>query len=182
ALAELGNADLQRRERRRRHDSGNRVDAGVSGRRDPAHDRRARPRSGVPPAGDQPRPGARRPVTRFLLRRLLWGLVLLIVLTFVTYAVFSIIPYDPGRILFPPGAPVTPDQLKAADHSLGVDRPFYDQYASFLGHLFLHGSLGRNFSGGTVARTIVDTAPLTLFLIVGGALLMLAIAIPLGLI
>jgi peptide/nickel transport system permease protein len=121
-------------------------------------------------------------VTRFLVRRLLWGLGVLLVLTFVTYAVFSLIPYDPGRILFPPGAPVTPGQLKAADHALGVDRPFYDQYATFLDHLLLHGSLGHNFSGGTVARTIVDTAPLTMFLIIGGALLMLALAIPLGLI
>jgi len=120
-------------------------------------------------------------VSAYLVRRLLWGLGLLLVLTFVMYAVFSIIPYDPGRILFPAGAPVPPAQLQAADHKLGVDRPFYEQYASFLQRLVEHGSLGHNFGGGTVARTIADTGPPTAFLIVGGAILMLAIAIPLGL-
>ena len=120
-------------------------------------------------------------MSRYLVRRLLWGLGLLLVLTFVTYAVFSIIPYDPGRILFPAGAPVTPAQLQAADKKLGVDRPFYVQYTRFLEKLVEHGSLGDNFGGGTVARTIRDRAPLTAFLIVGGALIMLAIAIPLGL-
>jgi len=120
-------------------------------------------------------------VTGYLVRRLLWGLGLLFAITFVTYAVFSIIPYDPGRILFAPGAAVTPAQLRAADHALGVDRPFYAQYASFLGRLVEHGSLGDNFGGGTVGKTIANTAPLTVFLIVGGALLMLAIAVPLAL-
>lgn len=120
-------------------------------------------------------------MTRYLARRLLWGLGLLLAISFVTYAVFSLIPYDPGRILYPPGASLTPAQLRAADHKLGVDQPFYVQYVHFLRHLVEHGSLGRSFTGLSMNSLIAETAPVTGLLILGGALLMLALALPLAL-
>ena len=119
-------------------------------------------------------------MTRYLVHRLLWGVVLLLAITFCTYAVFSIIPYDPGRILFQPGAQVSPAQLRAADQKLGVNRPFYDQYWSFLSRFVEHGSLGHAFSGVPLSTIIANTAPVTGLLVLGGALLMLAVALPLG--
>jgi peptide/nickel transport system permease protein len=120
-------------------------------------------------------------VSRYLVRRLAWGVALLLAITFCTYAVFSIIPYDPGRILYPAGSPLTAAQLRTADHKLGVDKPFYDQYWSFLKRVAEHGSLGQTFTGIPLGKLIADTAPVTALLVLGGALAMLVLAIPLGL-
>ena len=59
-------------------------------------------------------------MTSYALRRLGWGLAVVIVLTFTTFAVFRLIPYDPGYIVA--GTRATPAQLRAADHHLGVDQ------------------------------------------------------------
>lgn len=119
-------------------------------------------------------------MSRYLVRRLLWGAGLMLAISFATYAVFAIIPYNPGRILFPPGSAVTPAQLTIADHTLGVDKPFYVQYEHFLQQLLEHGSLGTSFTGTSINTIIANTAPVTALLILGGALLMLAVAVPLA--
>lgn len=119
---------------------------------------------------------------RYAIRRLLLGLVLVVALTFSTYAVFSTIPYDPGRIAFAPGAAVPAAQLRAVDHRLGVDRPFYDQYLRFLQRLVLHGSLGRTFKGVRLDTIVASAAPVTGQLALGGGVLMLMLALPLALV
>jgi peptide/nickel transport system permease protein len=119
---------------------------------------------------------------RYAARRLLLGLLLIVAVTFSTYAVFSIIPYDPGRIAFAPGAAVSNAQLKAADHRLGVDRPFYTQYWHFLQRLLLHGQLGTTFKGLSLNTIVAQAAPVTALLVVGGAILMLTLAIPLAIV
>jgi peptide/nickel transport system permease protein len=119
-------------------------------------------------------------VGRYAIRRLILGLLLLFALTFSTYAVFSIIPYDPGRIAFAPGAFVSDAQLKAADHRLGTDKPFYIQYWRFLHRLFLHGQLGNTFKGLPLNSIVAQAAPVTALLVLGGAVLMLALAFPLA--
>lgn len=117
---------------------------------------------------------------RYAIRRLLLGLLLLFALTFSTYAVFSIIPYDPGRIAFAPGAHVSNAQLKVVDHRLGTDLPFYTQYWHFLHRLLLHGQLGTTFKGLPLNAIVAQAAPVTAVLVLGGALLMLALALPLA--
>jgi peptide/nickel transport system permease protein len=117
---------------------------------------------------------------RYAVRRLLLGLLLLLALTFCTYAVFAIIPYDPGRIAFAPGAFVSKAQLRAVDHRLGTDRPFYVQYWHFLHRLLLHGQLGNNFKGLPLNTIVAHAAPVTALLVFGGAVLMIALALPLA--
>lgn len=119
-------------------------------------------------------------MARYATRRLLVGLLLLLALTFATYAVFSIIPYDPGRVAFPPGAAVSAVQLREADHRLGVDQPFYVQYVHFVSRLVFHGQLGRTFKGLPLNQLIAAAAPVTGLLALGGGILMLMMALPLA--
>ncbi|HEY7397100.1 MAG TPA: ABC transporter permease [Gaiellaceae bacterium] len=116
-------------------------------------------------------------MTRYVVKRLGAGVIVVFALTFVTFAVFRLIPYNAGHIIV--GPTPTPAQLQAADHQLGVDQSLPVQYWHFLGRL-AHGSLGRTFTGESLNGLMASTIPVTALLVAGGALLMLAIALPLA--
>ena len=61
----------------------------------------------------------------YVVRRLLSGLVMILLLTFLTYLVFEVIPVDPAclRVACGPNTHSTDADIRAADHTLGVDRP-----------------------------------------------------------
>lgn len=67
----------------------------------------------------------------YLVRRVLWAILLVIVMTFVTYVIFFQIPSDPARFLVRNQNP-TEHQLEVARHQLGLDDPLVVQYGSFL--------------------------------------------------
>ena len=78
-------------------------------------------------------------MTRFLLKRLALALVTLWVLSIIVFAAAQLLPGDIGRQVLGPFA--DEQSVKMLDHQLGVDRPVYTQYISWIGHL-LHGNLG----------------------------------------
>src|SRR5262245_1402157 len=119
----------------------------------------------------------------YLLRRLVWAVVLVFVLTLATYVIVYQIPADPARFLVRNQNP-TERQLEEARAQLGADRPIYLQYGKFLWRL-AHLDLGSSYSRDRgervpVMTVITDAAPVTLSLICIAALIWLAIAIPLG--
>lgn len=118
-----------------------------------------------------------------LTRRLLSGLLLMFVLTLLTYLVFFTVPGDPGCQVVScqtgqGGA--TPAQLRAVDHRLGLDRPVLEQYGHFLWRLVRHGSLGNSWRGFSVGTMIKQSLPVTASLVLGGIVLVLLLAVPLG--
>jgi ABC-type dipeptide/oligopeptide/nickel transport system permease component len=115
----------------------------------------------------------------YALRRLGWGVVIAVSLTFMTFAVFRLIPYNPGYIVAGPTA--TPAELRAADHQLGVDQTLWRQYGNFLWRLG-HANLGTSFTGQHLNRVMAATVPVTALLVAGGMLIMLALALPLALV
>lgn len=117
-------------------------------------------------------------MTAYALRRLAWGLVVMIALTFTTFAVFQLIPYNPGYIVAGPRA--TPAQLAVADHQLGVDQSLWEQYGRFLWRL-VHANLGTSFTGQHLNAVMAATVPVTALLVAGGMLIMLSLALPLAL-
>jgi peptide/nickel transport system permease protein len=118
-------------------------------------------------------------VIRYVIRRLLWAVVLFIAVTIVTYIIFFIIPADPARAFA--GKTATPEQIQRARHYLGIDKPVPVQYARFLWRLTYHHSLGNSFANREPVNTLVfSAAPVTASLVIGGAVLWLLIALPLG--
>lgn len=79
---------------------------------------------------------------RFLLRRLGSALLLLLILTATIFALQSATPGDPAKIYL--GANASPAAVAAERHALGLDNPFYERYAQFLGHA-LRGNLGVSY-------------------------------------
>src|SRR5919201_2488741 len=116
---------------------------------------------------------------RYLIRRLLWAVLLMLAVTVVTYVIFFVIPVDPARLAA--GKAATEEDVARAAHFLGTDRPIYVQYGKFLKRLVVDGSLGTSFSTRQDVNSIVLTAaPVTASLVFGGAIVWMLLAVPIG--
>ena len=116
---------------------------------------------------------------RYLIRRLLWALVLFIAVTFVTYVIFFLVPANPARLAA--GQSATPERVREVEKFLGLDQPVHIQYLKFLERLVTDGSLGQSFvTRQSVNQQILDAAPVTASVVFGAMILVLSIAIPLG--
>jgi peptide/nickel transport system permease protein len=116
---------------------------------------------------------------RYLARRTLWAIGLFLVVTVVTYVIFFVIPVDPARKAC--GQRATETCIKLARHYFGLDRPLYVQYGKYLWRLAYHHDLGISFANRqSVNEIVLNAAPVTASLALGGMLLMLLIAFPAG--
>ena len=82
-------------------------------------------------------------VPAFVLRRLVLGLIVLILVSLVVFAATQALPGDPARAIL--GRQATPASLAALRHKLHLDRPVLEQYLSWIGGL-LHGNLGTSLA------------------------------------
>ena len=105
-------------------------------------------------------------MTRYVIRRLLWAVVLFLAVTLVTFVIFYLIPVDPARQAA--GKAATPAQIQEVAHRLYLDRPIWQQYLHFLDEL-VHGDLGYSYANRqSVNETIKQAAPVTASLVIGG--------------
>lgn len=116
---------------------------------------------------------------RFVRRRFLMLLPVLLVGTGGVWALLNAAPGDPARIRLGPDA--TEAQVLREREQLGLDGTVIEQFARWLGRA-VRGDLGYSFSSrAPVTEVIVNRLPLTITLTVLGLLLSAAIAIPVGL-
>jgi peptide/nickel transport system permease protein len=118
-------------------------------------------------------------VLRFTGGQALRAIPVLLAVTALLAFTINLIPGDPGRSLLGPHA--SQERVEALNSELGVDRPFWDQYASYLDRLG-QGSLGRSLLyQREVGPLIADRLPVTLWLLAYTTLLIVAISVPLSL-
>ncbi len=115
----------------------------------------------------------------YLVRRVFSGLVIVFALTWVTFALFWLLPAEPWRAIVYDANP-TPAQIKAANHQLGVDRPVVVQYGKYVWRIVRHGSFGKDWYGGDVNASLKRTLPITWAIVGGGAVLLFLLAVPLA--
>jgi peptide/nickel transport system permease protein len=111
----------------------------------------------------------------FIIRRLAWAAMLVAVITFITFLIFLMVPHQVGsrQGLVSPNLQT---QWNLQNHSLP------EKYWLFLNHVVLHGDLGSSVRDPRTVRQMLSSAvPVTLSLVVGGTLLWLLIALPIGL-
>jgi len=115
---------------------------------------------------------------RYLIRRLLLTIPVLLGVATLVFALIHLVPGDPAQSMLGEGA--SPGEVTALRHSLGLDRPLLTQYASFLGGA-VRGDLGTSFRYGTpVTREIAARLYRTVQLAVSAMLVALMVALPLG--
>ena len=124
---------------------------------------------------------------RYIVRRLLWVVVVLLVVTSITYVVFFVMPSTDPAVTFA-GKNPTPEQIEEVRHQFGLDKPVPVQYLTFIRHVFLgdqYGWPGLGFSYSTrspVKDQFFGRVLVTAQLAFGAALIWLAIGIPIGII
>lgn len=136
-------------------------------------------------------------VLAFLLRRLLQGVLIILLVTFIIFTLLRVVPGDPARLIVGGMAPDAVVALKAKE--LGLDKPIPVQFLYYLGDL-VTGDLGRSFVrpksgaslGGSafddptreeragVMELILKTLPMTLQLGAVALVMALLVAVPLG--
>jgi len=117
-------------------------------------------------------------VTRFIARRLLYSLVVLLGVLVVVFALVHLVPGDPVRIAL--GTRYTPEAYNALRSASGLDKPIVEQFFSYVGSA-LTGDLGVSFrNGDPVTLTLLERLPATVSLGLVGIVIALLIALPAG--
>jgi peptide/nickel transport system permease protein len=117
---------------------------------------------------------------RYLVRRLLWAILLFLIITFVTFVIFFMAPQDPARAQCG-GDQASRACLELATEKLGLDKPIYVQYGKFLKRLVVDQSLGYSYSTrASLNEVIIEDARVTASLVIGGAVLWMIIALSVG--
>ena len=118
-------------------------------------------------------------MTRYVIRRLLWAVVLFLAVTVVTFVIFFVIPVNPAAMVA--GKAATPQEIQRVEAALYLNKPIYVQYWHFLSQLIFHHSLGYSYGNRQPVNSIIAQAwPRTAAVVIGGAILWMLLAIPVG--
>ena len=117
-------------------------------------------------------------MTLFLLKRLLIGIVTLVVASMVVFAVMELLPGDPARLML--GMNATAEAVAALRTQMGLDDPIAIRYLNWVGGMLV-GDFGRSFTySAPVISLIAERAVVSIPLALIALLLSTIIAIPVG--
>ena len=118
----------------------------------------------------------------YIVRRILWGIVLLLLVSAITFIFFNVFPSaDPAQLRA--GRNASPQIIHYIRHELGLDKSVPVQFFVYMKNIFLHFNFGYSFyTGASVLSLIKDRLPATISLAVGAAIIWLMMGIPVGII
>ena len=119
---------------------------------------------------------------RYIVRRLLWMIVLLALVSALTFVIFYVLPSgDPAQLRAGPRA--TPATIQAVREQLHLNDSKLTQFTHYMKGVLFHFDLGKSFENDTSVKSeITSRLPATISLAVGAAVLWLAIALPVGIV
>lgn len=118
-------------------------------------------------------------MTRYIVGRLLQGLILLFIVSLVTFLLIHAAPGGPAVLVSPEIGKEQMEQMRA---NLGLDQPIHVQYLRWLDNT-LHGELGKSLSQGLpVLELVLQRLPATLTLSFSALAVAVVVAIPLGIV
>jgi peptide/nickel transport system permease protein len=119
---------------------------------------------------------------QYIVRRVLWVIVLLFVVSALTFIIFFVLPSaDPAQLRA--GRQPNPQLVEQIRHNLGLDRPKIVQYGDYMKQVFLHFDFGYSYQNTiSVKEQILQRLPATISLAIGAAVVWLTIGISVGII
>ncbi len=119
-------------------------------------------------------------MTRYILRRSLHTLAVLVIVTIIVFTILHLLPGSPARALL--GIHATPGAIRAFNQANGYNRALPVQYLLYVDHL-LHGNLGFSYHlDQSVGSLLSLDLPKTALLVGTSYVLALLIAVPVGLV
>lgn len=117
----------------------------------------------------------------YVVRRVLYGLLVIALVTVFVFLTLRLIPGDVVRLQLADAPGVTPEQIAARSAALGLDQPLFAQLFKFLGGAFT-GDFGTSFQSNLpVTQMIGERLPITLQLGLMALVISILLGIPLGL-
>ena len=116
---------------------------------------------------------------RYILKRLLLIIPVLIGVSLIIFTIMAIQPGDPGRIILGVGA--TQEAVDLLNESLGLNRPVYERYLDYIFNALVHFDLGNSYwTSLPVLDEILVRLPISFKIALNGILGAAVIGIPLG--
>src|SRR5699024_7818023 len=117
---------------------------------------------------------------KYILRRLLLLIPVIIGVTFLVFTIMSFSPGDPAQVILGENAPE--ESVEALREEMGLNDNFLVQYGRFLVNA-IQGDFGRSYTTqNEVFDEVFSRFPATLKLTVAGLLVAVVIGIPIGII
>jgi peptide/nickel transport system permease protein len=119
---------------------------------------------------------------RYITVRLLHGLIVVLLISIVTFSIMRLLPGDPVYLLLGEGEiRISQEQIAAIRHKWGLDRPYHEQYIVWVSNMF-RGDFGDSLirTGTPVRDMIFEAVPVTFRLNLYALAISLGVAIPAG--
>jgi peptide/nickel transport system permease protein len=121
-------------------------------------------------------------VTRYIIRRMLWGVALLVIVSALTFVLFRVLPTADPAVLRA-GRLQSPKIIAAIRIDLGLNHSVFEQFWLYMKGIFLHFDLGFSYySSAPVKGLILSRLPATISLVLGGAIVWLVAGLTVGII
>lgn len=118
---------------------------------------------------------------RFIGKRLLWMIPVLLGVSIFIFTILYFTPGDPVRTML--GTMASDEEVEAVREELGLNDPFLIQYFNFVKEIVLHGNLGESYATGeSIVSSISVRIPYTIKVSLISMFVSVLIGIPLGMI
>ncbi len=120
-------------------------------------------------------------MAKYIIKRLVWLIPVIIGVTFLIFTIMYFIPGDPVASILGPGA--TPAEIEQARVMLGLDGSYLHRFWNYASGVFFRFDLGTSFQyGSDVTADMLMRFPRTFTLAVVSMVISVAVGIPLGII
>lgn len=120
-------------------------------------------------------------MAKFVAKRLLYMIPVLLGVAFLVFTILSLTPGSPGEIIL--GITASKEDIAALNHEFGYDQPFFTRFFDYIGGIILHFDLGTSYqSRQPVINDIIASFPNTFILTVLSMALASLIGVSFGII
>jgi len=116
---------------------------------------------------------------KYIVRRLLSMIPVLLGISFILFMIMSYTPGNPAVLIL--GDSASKQDVQALMEDMGLNDPVIVQYFSYMKNVFLHGDFGNSYiSKLPVTEELAARLPITVTIAVGAMIVMVVISIPIG--
>lgn len=115
---------------------------------------------------------------RYVLKRLLLLIPIILGVVFIVFSIMSLTPGDPGTIILGPTAPQS--SIDKLNHQLGYDQPFLERFVNYVVNA-LHGDFGVSWQNNQpVFNVVFSRFPVSLTLSIFAIITAIVFGLPIG--